>query len=466
MPIASINPATGQTLQTFDELRPAEVEAKLQLAVTAFREHRVSSFAERGQRMRRAAEILESESDRWGRLMALEMGKTKQSAIAEAKKCAWVCRYYADHAEKYLADELLESDQGKSYIRHLPLGPVLAIMPWNFPFWQVFRFAAPALMAGNVGILKHSSNVPQCALAIEGILERAGFAPGVFQTLLLGSARVAPIIADIRVAAVTLTGSDAAGAEVAATAGKNLKKSVLELGGSDPFIVLPSADFEAAVKTAVTARNINNGQSCIAAKRFIIHRSIYDRFVPQLVSRIGKLKVGDPMEDSTDVGPLALASVLETVEAQVADALERGARLLVGGKRIKGSGNFYLPTALSDIPRDARAYRDEVFGPVALIFKVNDLEEAIALANDGPFGLGSSVWTRDANEQRQLIDRIEAGMTFVNAMVASDPRMPFGGVKRSGYGRELSRDGIREFVNIKAVRIEETKAAASDSQVE
>jgi succinate-semialdehyde dehydrogenase/glutarate-semialdehyde dehydrogenase len=465
MPIASVNPATGQTLQKFDELRPAEVEAKLQLALTAFREHRRSSFAERAKNMLRAAEILDSEAERWARLMVLEMGKTKQSAVAEAKKCAWVCRYYADHAEKYLADEPLESEQGRNYIRHLPIGPVLAIMPWNFPFWQVFRFAAPALMAGNVGLLKHASNVPQCALAIEEILRRAGFSMGVFQTLLLGSARVAPVISDARIAAVTLTGSDTAGAEVAGLAGKNLKKSVLELGGSDAFIVLPSADFEAAVKTAVTARNINNGQSCIAAKRFIIHRALYDRFVPRFVASIEKLKVGDPMEDSTDIGPLALRSVLEGVEAQVADALERGARLLTGGKRIAGAGYFYRPGVLAEIPRTARVYREEVFGPVALVFKVNDLEEAIALANDSPFGLGSSVWTSDAQEQQQLIDRLEAGMTFVNAMVASDPRMPFGGVKRSGYGRELSRDGIREFVNIKAVRIQESKPRA-ENQVE
>ena len=464
MPIATVNPATGQTLKTFDELRPAEVESKLQLAVSTFRDHRQTRFAERAAKMRKAAEILESESEKWGRLMTLEMGKTKQSAIAEAKKCALGCRYYADHAEKYLADEPLEADHGRSYIRHLAIGPVLAIMPWNFPFWQVFRFAAPSLMAGNVALLKHSSNVPQCALAVEDILIRAGFSRGVFQTLLLGSARVAPVISDSRIAAVTLTGSDAAGSEVAGLAGKNLKKSVLELGGSDPFIVLPSADLEQAVKTAVTARNINNGQSCIAAKRFIIHRKIYDQFLPAFVAAIKKLKVGDPMEDSTDIGPLALGSVLGDVAAQVDDAVKQGARLLTGGKRIDGPGNFYPPTVLSDIPRSARVYREEVFGPVAMVFKVNDIDEAISLANDSPFGLGSSAWTRDAKEQQQLIDQIEAGMTFVNAMVASDPRMPFGGVKRSGYGRELSRDGIREFVNIKAVYISETKG--SDNQVE
>ena len=465
MPIATINPATGQTLQTFDELRPAEVESRLQLAVAAFREHRRTSFADRAQKMRRAAEILEAEAERWGRLMALEMGKTKQSAISEAKKCAWVCRHYAEHAEEYLADEQVPADQGRSYVRVLPLGPVLAIMPWNFPFWQVFRFTAPALMAGNVGLLKHSSNVPQCALAIEDLLHRAGFAKGVFQTLLLGAARVAALITDARVAAVTLTGSDAAGSEVAGLAGKNLKKSVLELGGSDPFIVLPSAQLEATIKTAVTARNINNGQSCIAAKRFIIHRAVYDRFVPRFVEAISKLKVGDPMEDSTDIGPLALPNVLESVESQVADAVKQGARVLTGGKRAGGPGYFYLPTALSDIPRTARAYREEVFGPVALIFKVNDLDEAIALSNDSPFGLGSSVWTRDAKEQQQLIDQLDAGQTFVNSMVASDPRMPFGGVKRSGFGRELSRDGIREFVNIKAVHIEGSPARG-DTQVE
>lgn len=464
MPIATVNPATGQTLKTFDELRPAEVESKLQLAVNTFREHRRTSFAERAAKMRKAAEILDSESEQWGRLMTLEMGKTKQSAIAEAKKCALGCRYYADHAEKYLADEPLEADGGRSYIRHLPLGPVLAIMPWNFPFWQVFRFAAPSLMAGNVALLKHSSNVPQSALAVEDILIRAGFARGVFQTLLLGSARVAPVIADPRIAAVTLTGSEAAGADVASSAGKNLKKTVLELGGSDPFIVLPSADLDQAVKTAVTARNINNGQSCIAAKRFIIHRKIYDGFLPAFVAAIKKLKVGDPMDDATDIGPLALGSVLNDVSAQVDDAVKQGAQLMTGGKRVNGPGNFYLPTVLADIPRKARVYREEVFGPVAMVFKVNDIDEAVALANDTPFGLGSSIWTRDAKEQQQLINEIEAGMTFVNAMVASDPRMPFGGVKRSGYGRELSRDGIREFVNIKAVYSAETRG--SENQVE
>jgi succinate-semialdehyde dehydrogenase/glutarate-semialdehyde dehydrogenase len=330
---------------------------------------------------------------------------------------------------------------------------VLAIMPWNFPFWQVFRFAAPALMAGNVGVLKHASNVPQCALAIEEIFTRAGFDRGIFQTLLIGSSKVASVIQDERIAAVTLTGSEGAGSEVAATAGKYLKKTVLELGGSDPFIVMPSADLESASRTAVTARTINNGQSCIAAKRFIVHRDVYDRFQEQFVSGLRRLKVGDPMSDDTDVGPLATPAVLEGVDEQVQDAVKRGARVLVGGKRLDGAGNFYLPTALAELPRQARAFREEVFGPVAMLFKVGSADEAIALANDSSFGLGSSVWTRDEREREHFINELQAGLTFVNAMVASDPRIPFGGVKRSGYGRELGREGIREFMNIKTVQI-------------
>ncbi len=451
--IASVNPATGKTVRTFDELREKEIDASLALAVAAFQRHRLTSFRERAEKMRRAGEIVQTELERWARLMVEEMGKTRKAAIAEAQKCALACKHYAEHAEAYLRDEPADTSPDQSFVRYLPIGPVLAIMPWNFPFWQVFRFAAPALMAGNVGVLKHASNVPQCALAIEEIFTRAGFDRGIFQSLLIGSGKVASVIQDERIAAVTLTGSEGAGSEVAATAGKYLKKTVLELGGSDPFIVMPSADLDAASRTAVTARTINNGQSCIAAKRFIVHRDVYDRFQEQFVSGLRRLKVGDPMSDDTDVGPLATPAVLEGVDEQVQDAVKRGARVLVGGKRLDGAGNFYLPTALAELPRQARAFREEVFGPVAMLFKVGSADEAIALANDSSFGLGSSVWTRDEREREHFINEVQAGLTFVNAMVASDPRIPFGGVKRSGYGRELGREGIREFTNIKTVQI-------------
>jgi succinate-semialdehyde dehydrogenase/glutarate-semialdehyde dehydrogenase len=449
----SKNPATGEVLARFDELGAEQLDDKLARARAAFARHRRTSFAERAAAMTRAGAILERDKRRFATLMTQEMGKTLASAVAEAVKCAWLCRYYAETAERHLADEAIATDAARSYTRCLPLGPVLAVMPWNFPFWQVFRFAAPAIMAGNVGLLKHASNVPQCALAIEGVLREAGFAEGVFQTLLVGSARVAAIIEDPRVAAVTLTGSEAAGAQVGATAGKALKKSVLELGGSDPFIVMPSADLDAAAATAVKARCINNGQSCIAAKRFIVHRAVYDGFERRLVAGLERLRVGDPMQDDTELGPLATEQVLDDVTAQVAASVAAGARLLCGGKRIGTRGNFYAPTALAGIPDAAPAAREEVFGPVASLFEVDDIDAAIALANRTSFGLGSSVWTGDEAEQRRFIDELEAGQTFVNAMVASDPRLPFGGVKRSGYGRELSSAGIREFVNLKTVWI-------------
>ncbi|HEX3761336.1 MAG TPA: NAD-dependent succinate-semialdehyde dehydrogenase [Kofleriaceae bacterium] len=447
----SKNPATGEVLAQFDEISPAQVEDKLARAHAAFQRHRRAPFAERAAAMRRAGEILERDKQRFAALMTQEMGKTLKSAVAEAEKCASVCRYYAEHAEHQLADEVIATDAAQSYTRCLPLGPVLAVMPWNFPFWQVFRFAAPALMAGNVGLLKHASNVPQCARALEDVLRSAGFADGVFQTLLIGASRVAAIIDDPRVAAVTLTGSEGAGAQVGAAAGKALKKCVLELGGSDPFIVLPSANLDDAAAMAVKARCINNGQSCIAAKRFIVHEAVYDAFTRKFVAGLERLRVGDPMADDTDVGPLATEQVLADVTRQVADSVAAGARLLCGGQRIGTRGNFYAPTALADIPATAPAYREEVFGPVASLFKVEDTGAAIALANATPFGLGSSVWTTDPAEQRRLIDELDAGQTFVNAMVASDPRLPFGGVKRSGHGRELSAAGIREFVNLKTV---------------
>ncbi len=455
MTLQSINPATGELIERFDEVGDAAVEAALARAQQTFRSYRGTSFAERAGWLQRAAQILADEKDTWARLMAREMGKTYRAAVAESEKCAWACRYFAENGERFLADEAIETEADRSYVRHLPLGPVLAVMPWNFPFWQVVRFAAPALMAGNVGLLKHASNVSRCALALEEIFLRAGFPEGAFQTLLMSSARVARVIADDRVKAVTLTGSDVAGSKVAEQAGKHIKKTVMELGGSDVFIVLPSADLDAAVRTAVIARNINNGQSCIAAKRFIVHARVYDEFERRMVEGLERLKVGDPMDPDTDVGPLATAQIMETVERQVEESVRAGARLLTGGKRLDRPGNFYPVSALAQIPRDAPAYREEVFGPVALLFKVRDLDEAIELANDSDYGLGSSVWTNDAAERRRCIDELEAGTTFVNAMVASDPRLPFGGVKRSGYGRELARHGIREFVNVKSVSVTE-----------
>jgi succinate-semialdehyde dehydrogenase / glutarate-semialdehyde dehydrogenase len=455
MAIATINPATGETLRSFEPLTEAEIEERLTRAVEAYREHRRTSFAERAARMMRAAEILEAEKQEFARLMTTEMGKPLKGAVEEAVKCAWACRYYAEWAERFLADEEIESNATRSYISYQPIGPVLAVMPWNFPFWQVFRFAAPALMSGNVGLLKHASNVPQCALAIEDIFRRAGFPAGVFQTLLVGSDHVGRLIEDERVKAVTLTGSEAAGSQVAGRAGKHIKKSVLELGGSDPFIVMPSADFEEAVKTAIKARTINNGQSCIAAKRFIVADSIYEEFARRFVEGMERLRVGDPSEETTEIGPLATAAVLKDLDEQVQKSVAAGARVLTGGRRLQRPGNYYAPTVLTDIPKGSPAYREELFGPVALLFRAADVEEAISLANDSVFGLGSSAWTNDEGERARFIKEIEAGSVFINAMVASDPRLPFGGVKHSGYGRELSYYGIREFVNVKTVWIKE-----------
>jgi succinate-semialdehyde dehydrogenase / glutarate-semialdehyde dehydrogenase len=465
MKLQSIDPATGGLIESFDEISDSDLEAALARAQQTWRHYRTTSFADRADWLRKAAQILESEKDQWARLMTREMGKTYKAAVAEAEKCAWACRYFAENGERSLADEAIETDADRSYVRYLPLGPVLAVMPWNFPFWQVIRFAAPALMAGNVGLLKHASNVSRCALALQEIFRRANFPTGVFQTLLLGSARVARVIADERVRAVTLTGSDVAGSKVAAEAGKHVKKAVMELGGSDPFIVLPSAQLDVAVRTAITARNINNGQSCIAAKRFIVHAEVYDEFERRMVEGLARLKVGDPMREDIDVGPLATKQILETVERQVEESVRAGARLLIGGRRLEGPGNFYPVSALARIPEQAPAYREEVFGPVALLFKVRDLSEAIELANASPYGLGSSVWTNDEADRRRSIDELEAGTTFINSMVTSDPRLPFGGVKRSGYGRELARHGIREFVNVKSVSVTE-RASGRGSDTE
>lgn len=453
MPIATINPATGETIKSFEPLDTRQIEEKLQRADETFRRYRKTSFAQRSGWMLRAAEILESEKTDFARLMTLEMGKPLNGATGETEKCAWVCRYYAENAEQHLKDQLVQTDATRSYVRFQPLGPVLAVMPWNFPFWQVFRFAAPALMAGNVGLLKHASNVPQCALAIEDIFRRAGFSDGAFQALLIGTDAVQGVIEDRRLVAVTLTGSEGAGRSVAAIAGKAIKTTVLELGGSDPFIVMPTADLETAVKTAVRSRTINNGQSCIAAKRFIVADEIYDQFEREFVAEMKSLRVGDPMAETTDIGPLATDQILKDVDEQVKTSIAAGAVILTGGKQLDRPGNFYEPTVLTNIPKNSPAYSEEVFGPVAMLFRVKNIDEAIAIANDTTFGLGSAAWTNDTAEQERFIEEIEAGCVFINAMVASDPRLPFGGVKNSGYGRELSEFGIREFVNVKTVWI-------------
>ena len=453
MGIASINPATGETLRAFSALSAEQIEQKLQLAADTFKTYRRTSFGDRSRRMIRAAEILESRKQEFGRTMTIEMGKPLKAAIGEAEKCAWVCRYYAENAERHLADQTVETNANKSYIHFQPLGPVLAVMPWNFPFWQVFRFAAPALMAGNVGLLKHSSNVPQCALAIEEIFIRAGFPEGAFQTLLIGSDGVEGILNDSRVVAATLTGSEPAGRSVAGIAGKEIKKTVLELGGSDPFIVMPSANFDVAVTTAVKSRTINNGQSCIAAKRFIVADEIYNQFEERFVVEMNTLRIGDPMEESTDIGPLATPQILDDLVEQVNKAVAAGARVLTGGKKLDRPGSFYEPTVIVNVDPSSPVSCEEIFGPVAMLFRVANIDEAIRLANATPFGLGAAAWTNDAGEQARFIDEIEAGCVFINGMVASDPRLPFGGIKHSGYGRELAEFGIREFVNIKTVWI-------------
>ena len=456
MAIASINPATGETLKSFETLSAQQIEEKLQLAAGTFRTYRRTPFAERTRMMMGAAEILETRKHEFAKVMTTEMGKTLKAAVSEAEKCAWVCRYYAETAPQHLADEVVETNARKSYVHFQPLGPVLAVMPWNFPFWQVFRFAAPALMAGNVGLLKHASNVPQCALAIEEIFRDAGFPGGAFQTLLIGSDAVEGILNDPRVVAATLTGSEPAGRSVASIAGKQIKKTVLELGGSDPFIVMPSANLDEAVTTAVKARTINNGQSCIAAKRFIVAEEIYDEFERHFVNEMRALRIGDPMEESTDIGPLATAQIVNDLDEQVKKAVASGARVLTGGKKLNRPGNFYEPTVLVNIDLSTPVSCEEIFGPVAMLFRAANIDEAIRIANATPFGLGSAAWTNDDGEQTRFIEELEAGSVFINGMVASDPRLPFGGVKSSGYGRELAEFGIREFVNIKTVWIAAT----------
>jgi succinate-semialdehyde dehydrogenase/glutarate-semialdehyde dehydrogenase len=454
MAIASINPATGETLREFAALREEEIEGKLVAAESAFRSHRARPFPERAAILLAVADLLEREVDALARTITLEMGKPIGAARDEVRKCAVGCRYYAENGDRFIEEEGIQTGAAGSSVRWQPLGVVLAIMPWNFPFWQVIRFAAPAFMAGNVGLLKHAANVPQCALAIEDIFRRAGAAPGVFQALLIGSERVAPLIADRRVAAVTLTGSDRVGSEVAATAGRAIKKCVLELGGSDPFIVMPGADLDLALTTAVKARTVNSGQSCIAAKRVLVAEAVYEEFVRRFVEKMSALKIGDPFDEATEIGPLATPSIRDGVHQQVRKSIAAGAKLLAGGEPIAGRGNFYPPTVLAEIPRDAPTYREEVFGPVALIFRVRDAAAAIELANESNFGLGASVWTNDPAEQELFATELEAGMVFINAMVASDPRLPFGGIKRSGYGRELGSLGMREFMNAKTVVFE------------
>jgi succinate-semialdehyde dehydrogenase / glutarate-semialdehyde dehydrogenase len=451
MAISSCNPATAETLQTFTAHTPDDIESILAAATHAYTTLRRTGFAERAALMHRAADLLDAERETHARTMTLEMGKPLAAAVAEVEKCVWVCRFYADNAAAFLADEHIDTGGQTSYVRYQPIGIVLAVMPWNFPFWQVFRFAAPTLMAGNVGLLKHASSVPQCALAIEDILRRAGFVDGAFRTLLIDNDAVAGIIADPRVRAVTLTGSEGAGAAVAAAAGKALKKTVLELGGSDPFIVMPSADIAQAAATAVTARTINNGQSCIAAKRFIVAAEVYDEFEQRFAAAMRALRLGDPLHPDTDIGPLATRAIRDELHQQVRDSVAAGAHLLCGGRIPDRTGWFYEPTILTDIPSSAPARCEELFGPVASLFRVRDIDEAIALANDSPYGLGSAAWTNDPAEQDRFVDELEAGIVHINGMVASDPRLPFGGVKRSGYGRELGRPGILEFVNLKTV---------------
>jgi succinate-semialdehyde dehydrogenase/glutarate-semialdehyde dehydrogenase len=453
MAIESINPATNKLLRSFEPLTDNAARQKIALAADAFRSYANVPLEHRALCMRKLAAILEHETEDLATLITLEMGKPLEAARLEILKCADTCRYYADHAARILAPESVPTEHNHSYVRWDPLGVVLAVMPWNFPFWQVFRFLAPALMAGNVALLKHASNVPQCALAIESLVRRAGFPRGTFQALLLEVNQVETILGDERIAAVTVTGSETAGRAIGAQAGWLIKKSVLELGGSDPFIVMPSADLDLAIETAVRARCVNSGQSCIAAKRFIVADEIYDAFESRFVAGMEAVRVGDPMKEGTEIGPLATVRILELLEAQVKAATHVGARILTGGERMLGEGNYFEPTVLAGVPRTSPVYREELFGPVAMLFRVQDINEAIEIANDTPFGLSASAWTRDPVEQQRLISELQCGGVFLNAMVASDPRLPFGGIKRSGYGRELSAAGMREFLNAKTVVI-------------
>ncbi|MEU9070411.1 NADP-dependent succinic semialdehyde dehydrogenase [Streptomyces sp. NPDC048306] len=457
MPIATVNPANGETLRTYEAMGEEEIERRIELAEATFRTYRTTGFYERAGLMRRAADLLEADRKEIGRVITTEMGKPVKQARAEAAKCAKAMRWYADHAAELLADEepddadVKDSGASRALVRYRPLGPVLAVMPWNFPLWQVIRFAAPALMAGNVGLLKHASNVPQTALYLEDLFHRAGFPEGCFQTLLIGSAQVDDILRDERVRAATLTGSEPAGRAVASTAGEMIKKTVLELGGSDPFVVMPSADVERAAAVAVTARTQNAGQSCIAAKRFIVHTDVYDAFAERFTEGMRALRVGDPMDEETEVGPLSSEQGLNDLVELVDDAVRGGANVLCGGERPDGPGWYYPPTVLAGVTREMRIHREEAFGPVATLYRAADLDEAVLIANDTDFGLSSNVWTRDDADVDRFVRDLEAGGVYVNGMTASHPAFPFGGVKRSGYGRELSGHGIREFCNITTV---------------
>jgi succinate-semialdehyde dehydrogenase / glutarate-semialdehyde dehydrogenase len=454
MPIATTNPATGAVLKTFDELSDEQIDAAIGRAVDGFAALRATTFAQRAGWLRTAADLLDHERDQVAALMTTEMGKTLAAAKAEVTKCAAACRYYAEHAEGFLADEPADAGAvgaARAYTRYQPIGPVLAVMPWNFPLWQAMRFAAPALMAGNVGLLKHASNVPQTALYLGELFTRAGFPAGAFQTLLIGSSTVERVLGDSRVRAATLTGSEGAGRSIAQIAGRELKKTVLELGGSDPFVVMPSADLDRAAEVATTARCQNNGQSCIAAKRFIVHTDVYDAFTEAFVANMSALTVGDPMADGVDVGPLATEQGRADVEELVRDAVDKGATVLCGGRRGDGDGWWYPPTVVADLTPEMRMYREEVFGPVAGLYRVSSYDEAVAVANDNPYGLGSNAWTADPDEQERFAGDLDAGMVFVNGMTTSYPELPFGGVRASGYGRELSAAGIREFCNMKTV---------------
>jgi succinate-semialdehyde dehydrogenase/glutarate-semialdehyde dehydrogenase len=469
VPIATINPATGETLKAFDPLPAEQIELRLRAAVDGFAALRRTTFADRAGWMRRAADLLDADRDEVARLMTTEMGKTLASAKAEVTKCATGCRYYAENAEAFLADEPRDARAVKAiraYTRYQPIGPVLAIMPWNFPLWQAIRFAAPALMAGNVGLLKHASNVPQTALYLGELFQRAGFPDGTFQTLLIGSDKVEAVLTDHRVRAATLTGSEAAGRSVAEIAGRNIKKTVLELGGSDPFVVMPSAALDKAAEVGTIARCQNNGQSCIAAKRFIVHNDVYDAFAEQFVDRMSALAVGDPMDEKADVGPLATKQGLHDVAEQVRDAVSKGAKVLVGGQPLDRPGWWYPPTVVAGLTPEMRMWHEEVFGPVAGLYRAADYDEAIRLANDSPYGLGSNAWTNDPAEQERFINDLDAGMVFINGMTTSYPELPFGGVKHSGYGRELSEHGIREFCNIKTAWVGEAGETTAGAHVE
>lgn len=453
MAIQTQNPATGEVLKTFEAYSDTQVDLAIARSIVAHEALRDWPMEKRANHMRKVASILRDEAQELGKIVTLEMGKTYKSAVAEVNKCAVGADYYADHAADHLADEMVETGASKSYRKYLPLGPVLAVMPWNYPIWQVIRFAAPALMAGNTGLLKHASNVPQCALYIEDIFQRAGFPEGAFQTLLISGSKVERILRDDRVRAATLTGSEPAGASVASICGQEIKPTVLELGGSDAFIIMPSADIEKAVEVGTTARTQNNGQSCIAAKRFFVHADIYDDVKARLTDSFEALKVGDPMKDDTDIGPLVNKDSLETVTAQVENALKDGAIRVTGAEVVGGDGFYFTPGIIENIPESSDAYHEEIFAPVALLFKVKNLDEAIEIANSSPFGLSSAIFTQDKDEQEKAINRLEAGGTFVNAMSGSNPHLPFGGIKRSGYGRELAAEGIRAFCNVKAVHI-------------